>query len=98
MSHLSLFASHRTDDILLCFVFLRALMLKFGALCRQFISDDGDSTYLCILNPYHLDMFFLVETNDTMCRMVIYFILFIYFLHKNFNPFFITSQYNDINS
>lgn len=48
---------------------VKALMLKFGALCRQFISDDGDSTYLCILNPYHLDMFFLVETNDTMCRM-----------------------------
>ena len=45
-------------------------MSKYGPFCRRLISDDGDTTYLCILNPGNLDMFFMCESNEPNHKMV----------------------------
>lgn len=64
-------------------IFFRNLIGKFGNhQCRKFISDDGNSTYLCIFNSNDLDMFYLVTTNESseskgnMVRLF-YFLFFI---------------------
>ena len=59
----------RDRIIIICFIF-RNLMSKYGPFCRRLTSDDGDTTYLCILNPGNLDMFFMCESNEPNHKMV----------------------------
>jgi len=49
---------------------LRNLILKYGPFCRRFLSDDGNTSYLCILNPANLDAFFLCESHESDDKMV----------------------------
>ena len=48
----------------------RTLVNRYGNLCRRFVSDDGKSSYLCILNPGNLDMMVLITLDEVAGSLV----------------------------